>query len=1292
MNSWKKAGCVSAVLSLFQSADAQSAFQPYNTQGDNLIHVTTADFDEVGSKDYVVGMSIEGKVISFQRPDLIVDPNSATNRLWEYQTPCSFNIMIDAGEATTNYPGDEILVPGTDGHLRIISASGSLLADWSVSAGALYCVDAGQTSSGEIRIITGGVDGQITILDENGTILSNNRPPSWGVIRRVVVGNYDGVGGDEVIAFYDNNAFSGGNYFTIIDLETLTAPSYWNPVELVVNDVQQSMGWTDKQLPHAYDMDGDGDDELVGHWGVLHPENGAGTQALSTLLTTGERLRFKEEYTDVYMDTDTGKYLLQQGIPGDFRNWSAWPGPEMLTIYGDDLYLVDYDLTESANNRFRVKDYGYAHTLYHFTDGARLESRSGGLDKIVLAGPPNGDDHFYVVDLNSNDWKSQAKTIDGNGVLGTVRNTLDDLEADITAFAGAKAEAGEPIWYVDYFAGYLGTWDKTDPGLVAARADEVVAAMDEWTDELFGIGYEPQRIYLTASISPAANGTTVQPAATNGLENVAAALAQRGAHFCLNIGKGPNLYISPDHLADIFEASIHNGHCYMMARTKELSEAHDIDVYKPHMDAVIARAFTLGVAPPKIMICTKGAVFSIMTPSQASTYFPAYKDVFVPGVENSNVSDLDWSFAERAGLWLNGDVESWGCNSIGDNLTPNRVTEFGGMRNGHVVLRHLLSQYALGADVYRITSIQGKMNPLYERDGTGPEYSSAYRQGIFNFLKMVEAGIYPNTPHRSQLKGVSPVAAALYQPNYARLRQLTYNHNYKDYSAPTQDYVINHLACWDAYRDVPDVDLTAIMLNNRRRWDNLLPTSPCGFVPVIPYADRAELEANAWCTRAYQTDGDHWDEFQSLETARDTIVAELVAQRTNMMFYADGECFWQVTQNQADPDTLFVVLMDSNTLTPTDRTVQFTKGAAAGTWLVYDQFGSQTEPLATLVDSGEGVSLDIPAGGLRLLMLKKLQPIAESVLGIAWDGEVEPALAVYGINGVITPGGQGIRAAASSTDGTFGGYAGASAEVNGAYEVRGVEHSTAKSRISVAVTNNTGSTIQLESLEFDVGRWFDDSPTNVTVSYLSGDLTVTNNTSLATVTVSNILGWAADYEDFSVGLTNLSDSTLAHGEHAVFRLEGSEANGQYTGGGIDNVGIVVSGFANYDAWAASFGLYASNAWKTADLEPDGMDNWTEYIFGGDPNSDDASSILPTSGIVPILGTNWLEYVYCRRNDYQTRGLNYTVEATTNLASGTWSASAVIDVGYGAVDAEMDSVTNRVLTEEPEQFIRLKVSE
>jgi hypothetical protein len=80
-----------------------------------------------------------------------------------------------------------------------------------------------------------------------------------------------------------------------------------------------------------------------------------------------------------------------------------------------------------------------------------------------------------------------------------------------------------------------------------------------------------------------------------------------------------------------------------------------------------------------------------------------------------------------------------------------------------------------------------------------------------------------------------------------------------------------------------------------------------------------------------------------------------------------------------------------------------------------------------------------------------------------------------------------------------------------------------------------------------------------------------------------------------------------------------------------------------------------------------------------------------NGLVLETGTNWLEYVYRRRSDYAARGLSYTVEATTNLVTGTWSTAGVLAAGYGSIAVGIDSVTNRVSTAEvPQQFIRLRI--
>jgi hypothetical protein len=478
------------------------------------------------------------------------------------------------------------------------------------------------------------------------------------------------------------------------------------------------------------------------------------------------------------------------------------------------------------------------------------------------------------------------------------------------------------------------------------------------------------------------------------------------------------------------------------------------------------------------------------------------------------------------------------------------------------------------------------------------------------------------------------------------------------------------------------------MYNTKRRWHALLPNSAAGFVPLVPSSDRAEVESNVWCDRAYQTDGDTWSDFADLGVARDTLQAELMSVRSNMLFYVDGECFWQVTEEKDDPDTLFAVVMDSSVLTPVAREVDLMKGAAQGVWEVYDQLGSSEVSLGILDSSSEGISLSIPAGSVRVLVLKKLPVATATVMGIAWDGAETPSLTMNGIDGWITPNSLGIETNATSIDGTFGDlYGGAATSSSDAYKVRGVEHNAKRSRISVALTNNTGAAIGLESLVFDYAQWLNSSPTNISVSYLSGDLAVTDNTPLATFFVSGSLAKVADYDDFAVSLTNLADFTLATGEHAVFRLEVSNATGQYSHGGIDNVAIAITAAENYDVWAAKHGLYGSNAWNTADSDSDGVDHAAEYLFGGDPNVDDAAAILPSYGI----DGNWFDYVYRRRSDYLARGLSYTVEATTNLVSGTWTADEVVETGITPVNAEIDSVTNRVSTETlPEQFIRLRV--
>lgn len=980
---------------LYFVASAQSEqeyFQPYNTQGDNLIHVTTADFDGSGAADYVVAMTVEGRVIAFQRPELITEPAS-DSRIWEYQPPTSMGIRIVAGDIIENSIGDEVILPGTDGHLRVLSSGGELLMDSNVSSGALYSATVANGVGGQKILVCSGVDGNVYFLSKEGTQLYSIQPKTEngagvsGLVRHVVAGDFDGNGIDEVMSFVNNRAFEGNCFFDITDLASYNRPQYWNGVTSAnEDDVVTGFGYTDKQLPYAYDMDGDGAEEVVGHWGIFHPEDGPRTQLLSTMLDENEKLplskyqTFAKNYlienngfvkSDKEDLTNTGKYLLQQGIPGDFDGDGK---AELFMVYGDDLFLSDYNPDTKS---IAVSAYTWGHSLYHFTDAARLEDRNGGADKIVLAGPANGDDHFYVIDFASESWRTQARTIYASGKFAEIEQNLDELTSNINQFSGTVAESNEPIWYVDYFASAL--WWEMTPENCEIYAQAVYDAQQEWYDRIGGTeGYRSPRIKLAASVNSAiwgvTNQATKETVTAEGVVEFCRALAQKEAYFCLNIGHGNNIYMYPETLADCYEASVVEGECYMMARTKELLHPEYFDLYKPHMDAVLERAGQIGAEPPMVMLAAKGAIFSSMPQQQGEEYFPKYKDVLVPGVENSNVTVLEWSLAECVGMWMNGDVKRWGCNVIGDNLAANRVAEWGGMRNAHVVLRQMLSQYALGARVFRLTSVTSLDNPLYERgDVTGDDqaWSQPFQKGVLNFLKIVDKGIYPASPGVSQMKGISPVSVALYNRS-ERLTEQSFNHDHYKYQPESDTYVFNRLACWNTYTDIPETDITSYLYGTKRRWENLLPAMPGGFVTINPHKLPIKLEENWWCNVAYQTDGDLWSDF-SVEAAKDFISSEVLRQRDSLNFYVDGECFWQITRDKNDSLTYFAVLMGNNVLTPQQRTVILRKGKKLnGTWNVYDQLGtSPNQTIGNITSTADEVSLTIPAGSPRIIRISK---------------------------------------------------------------------------------------------------------------------------------------------------------------------------------------------------------------------------------------------------------------------------------------------------------------------------------
>ena len=141
----------------------------------------------------------------------------------------------------------------------------------------------------------------------------------------------------------------------------------------------------------------------------------------------------------------------------------------------------------------------------------------------------------------------------------------------------------------------------------------------------------------------------------------------------------------------------------------------------------------------------------------------------------------------------------------------------------------------------------------------------------------------------------------------------------------------------------------------------------------------------------------------------------------------------------------------------------------------------------------------------------------------------------------------------------------------------------------------------------------------------------------------------------------------------------------------DDIYLKVVEGTTYEDWVADWGLTGSDTNRTADIEPDGMDNLLEYALGGNPLVDDAASIMPG---LQFPDSTTLEYIYRRRNDAAARGLTYDLQAKGDLVADPWTTTGgAYETGTSVIDVEFDAVTNSAdITGTPELFLNLEVTE
>ena len=130
---------------------------------------------------------------------------------------------------------------------------------------------------------------------------------------------------------------------------------------------------------------------------------------------------------------------------------------------------------------------------------------------------------------------------------------------------------------------------------------------------------------------------------------------------------------------------------------------------------------------------------------------------------------------------------------------------------------------------------------------------------------------------------------------------------------------------------------------------------------------------------------------------------------------------------------------------------------------------------------------------------------------------------------------------------------------------------------------------------------------------------------------------------------------------------------------------------SYRSW--SRGLTDPNS--ASDPDGDGIDNLSEYAFGGDPRSasqslaGNSAMLLPTLGRNTDTGRRTLSWV--RRRDAAARALEYELQNSATLSTESWQTVTPLSLTPRVLDLQFEEVTAELPeSQNPRQFYRIRV--
>ena len=246
-----------------------------------------------------------------------------------------------------------------------------------------------------------------------------------------------------------------------------------------------------------------------------------------------------------------------------------------------------------------------------------------------------------------------------------------------------------------------------------------------------------------------------------------------------------------------------------------------------------------------------------------------------------------------------------------------------------------------------------------------------------------------------------------------------------------------------------------------------------------------------------------------------------------------------------------------------------------------------------------------------------------------------------------------------------------------AYEVNLRTTSTSDNGVPAVSTSPVGQAEDLTHLVYTR-----DTAGNVRI-YVNGSLDITGTAA------GNLSNWDANY---SLALANeLTLDRPWRGElHLVAIYSGALGAAQVRQNFLAGANPAPVAQNTYGNWAASefspadFAAVPPRTGPLDDYDHDGLQNLLEYALGGSPKNADADAITPRA----TKTDDRMELIYTC--DLSRSGLLFDVQASTDLATDSWSSVGVLNEVIG-VEANLETRRASVPTNAQRRFLRLRVT-